>query len=114
MLKPFMIFLMNMLLAGSIISEHASLKSPSSWLPGAKALEAQRFQSPKGFEETIKELKKHFGSKHLQPSTETINLPHVRSCTLHLTDGALGITSINIYLNNKTGITEFFVLGPSP
>lgn len=114
MSKALRILVVSMLHSGIAQGEHASFKNLAPFLAQAKALETHRYQSPKGFLDTIKELKRHIGAKNLQPTSEMINLPHVRTCTLHLTDSVLGASSINIYLNSKTGITEFFLMGPSP
>lgn len=108
------VFIASMLFVFALASENSAAKNHIFLLPGATLLAPSRFQSPKGFDETVKELKKRIGIKNLLPMNDAINLPHVRSLTLHMTDSIQGITSINIYLNSKTGITEFFLLGSSP
>src|SRR5262245_5307178 len=82
--------------------------------PGAQALSPSRFKRTKSFDETVKEIKKRCTNALRQkPAVETINLPHVRACTLLLPDSKDGIESINIYLNIQTGFTYFNFVGPS-
>jgi len=106
-----LVILLNILSLKSFAKEAQKLHP---YLPqGTKPIGPNRFQSARNFDDTIKEIKRRLpNAQRTKLLSETINLPHVRACTLHMTDSKDELTAINIYLNNKTGITEVFFVGP--